>query len=94
MWHPTLPRTFSAREIARIQSFPDDFVFRGRSVKAIYQMIGNAVPPALARAIAESIKAALLGKAVPQPVQIVEGINKSLTPIRPGSPELIFMEKG
>lgn len=94
VWHPTLPRTFSAREIARIQSFPDDFVFRGRSVKAIYQMIGNAVPPALARAIAESIKAALLGKAVPQPVQIVEGINKSLTPIRPGSPELIFMEKG
>lgn len=55
VWHPVKKRTFSAREIARIQSFPDDFAFKAHSVKSIYQMIGNAVPPLMAQAVAESI---------------------------------------
>lgn len=48
VWHPLEKRIFSVREIARIQSFPDWFVFSGRSIKSKYQQIGNAVPPRLA----------------------------------------------
>ena len=45
VWHPIEPRIFSVREIARIQTFPDDFVFYGKNVKSKYQQIGNAIPP-------------------------------------------------
>lgn len=55
MWiHPTLDRAISIREAARLQTFPDSFVFEGTK-DAQYQQVGNAVPPFLARAIAESI---------------------------------------
>ncbi len=60
--HPHLNRNFTAREGARLQSFPDDFVFEGMRTKmswekglSQYQQIGNAVPVLLAKAIAESI---------------------------------------
>lgn len=52
--HPTQPRGLSVRERARIQSFPDDFVFYGGLVQERVQT-GNAVPPLLAKAIAEQI---------------------------------------
>jgi DNA (cytosine-5)-methyltransferase 1 len=52
--HPTEPRPFSVRECARIQGFPDDFVFRG-NLKEQYTQIGNAVPPPLARIVASSV---------------------------------------
>ena len=48
--HPTLDRCISAREMARLQTFPDDFIFEGTMKKAMWQ-IGNAVPPRLAEAI-------------------------------------------
>lgn len=47
-------RTITAREAARLQSFPDDFEFIGSRGNA-YQMIGNAVPPLLAKAIAKAL---------------------------------------
>lgn len=55
MWiHPKLNRAISAREAARLQSFPDDYCFKGTK-DAVYQQIGNAVPPILGRAVAEKV---------------------------------------
>lgn len=55
MWiHPTQDRAISIREAARLQSFPDSFVFYGTK-DSQYQQIGNAVPPLLGRAIAEKV---------------------------------------
>lgn len=61
VWHPTEGRIFSVREISRIQTFPDWFVFEGKSVKSKYKQIGNAVPPRLAFEIANSVKESILG---------------------------------
>lgn len=59
MWiHPVLDRAISIREAARLQTFPDSFVFEGPK-DSQYQQIGNAVPPFLAKAIAKSIVAVL-----------------------------------
>lgn len=48
--HPYLNRVISAREMARLQTFPDTFIFEGSMKKAMWQ-IGNAVPPRLAECI-------------------------------------------
>lgn len=56
--HPTECRTISVREAARLQSFPDDFVFAG-NMREQYVQIGNAVPPLLSYAIAKEIRKAL-----------------------------------
>jgi DNA (cytosine-5)-methyltransferase 1 len=53
--HPVLNRTITLREGARLQSFPDSFIFTGSKVEAARQ-IGNAVPPKLAFAVASEIK--------------------------------------
>lgn len=65
--HPHLDRNFTAREGARLQSFPDKFIFKGMRTKmswekglSQYQQIGNAVPPLLAYAIAMKLKETLL----------------------------------
>lgn len=61
--HPYLNRNFTAREGARLQSFPDWYEFKGRRTTmswernlSQYQQIGNAVPPLLARAVAEAVR--------------------------------------
>lgn len=55
MWiHPTKNRAISAREAARLQSFPDSYEFVGTK-DSVYQQIGNAVPPILGRAVAEKV---------------------------------------
>ncbi|MED5018459.1 DNA cytosine methyltransferase [Paenibacillus chibensis] len=55
MWiHPVKNRAVSIREAARLQTFPDSFVFMGGK-DAQYQQVGNAVPPLLGRAVAEQL---------------------------------------
>lgn len=59
MWiHPTLNRAISIREAARLQTFPDSFVFCGSKDKQ-YQQVGNAVPPIMAKAIAKQLATTL-----------------------------------
>jgi len=53
--HPTENRTLSPREAARIQSFPDDFVFYGGK-RSISRQIGNAVPPKISFFLARLVK--------------------------------------
>lgn len=57
--HPWIPRTLSVRECARLQTFPDNYVFTGPMARQFTQ-VGNAVPPILARALAKSLRASLL----------------------------------
>ncbi|MDY6924151.1 MAG: DNA cytosine methyltransferase [Pseudomonadota bacterium] len=52
--HPEIPRTLSVRECARLQTFPDEYVFLGPTARQFTQ-VGNAVPPVLAAALATSI---------------------------------------
>lgn len=53
--HPKLPRVLTAREMARLQSFPDDFIFMGAKNKQLVQ-IGNAVPCLLGKAIGIAVR--------------------------------------
>ena len=52
--HPREHRRYNVREIARIQSFPDDFTFNSVPMASKYKVIGNAVPPVMGYAIAKT----------------------------------------
>lgn len=52
--HPNLKRRFSVRETARLQTFPDDFIFSG-SISSQYRQIGNAVAVEFAKKLGESL---------------------------------------
>lgn len=63
--HPTENRRYTVREVARIQSFPDDFKFitdSPKNITAMYKVIGNAVPTILAYNIAKSIMEQVFSK--------------------------------
>lgn len=64
--HPTQDRTISVREAARLQGFPDKFIFAGNSLTKQYIQIGNAVPVPVAKALGvtlgKHISACLLSK--------------------------------
>lgn len=60
-FHYKANRVPTVRESARIQSFPDDFIFYGTKTSQLKQ-VGNAVPPLLSKALAEEIKCLLEAK--------------------------------
>ncbi len=57
--HPFIPRTLSPRESARLQTFPDDYIFYGPPARQLTQ-VGNAVPPLLGLKLARAIFDSLL----------------------------------
>jgi len=58
VFHYNQNRALTVRELAAIQSYPDSFIFLGNKIKQ-QQMVGNSVPPMLAKAIAEAVKTML-----------------------------------
>lgn len=58
VFHYEQNRALTVRELAAIQTYPDSYVFLGSKIKQ-QQMVGNSVPPVLAKAIAEAIKTML-----------------------------------
>ena len=91
VWHPIHGRVMSVREVARIQSFPDWFAFSGKSVKARYQQIGNAVPPRLAFEFAKKISK-VLGRPSTAPGEVLsfEEFEHLGRPYRPSDPPVLI----
>jgi len=58
VFHYSQNRALTVRELARLQTFPDTFEFKGNSIST-QQQVGNAVPPLMAEAIAKTIKSML-----------------------------------
>jgi DNA (cytosine-5)-methyltransferase 1 len=58
--HPLIPRTLSVRESARLQTFPDSFIFCGSPARGFTQ-VGNAVPPLLALKLARALCTKIYG---------------------------------
>ena len=64
--HPSAHRPITVREAARLMSFPDDFVLpEDQAMSSVARQVGNAVPPLLARRIAESLAPSLRRKSPP-----------------------------
>ncbi|MBE9127186.1 MULTISPECIES: DNA cytosine methyltransferase [unclassified Coleofasciculus] len=79
--HPYLNRVISAREMARLQTFPDSFIFEGSMKKAMWQ-IGNAVPPRLAECIGYVL--------IPYLSKIALGMQSQLAPSHHSQTQLSF----
>lgn len=76
---PAPYRRLSVRECARIQTFPDDFIFHYKNIIAAYKMIGNAVPVNFSYAIAQAIKKDLFSKKQKQKSQLTSYIPLQLS---------------
>lgn len=59
--HPVVPRTLTPRESARLQTFPDDYIFLGPTARQFTQ-VGNAVPPVFAAQLAHCLARCFFGK--------------------------------
>ncbi|MBK9169104.1 MAG: DNA (cytosine-5-)-methyltransferase [Bryobacterales bacterium] len=73
----TQARTISVREAARLQSFPDGFMFRG-SMNPAFKQIGNAVPPVVAYAIAMAMRSMIGCRSIPDIRCEVLGLDRRL----------------
>lgn len=74
--HYKFPRTITPREMARLQSFPDNFIFVGAK-KYQYRQIGNAVPPLLAKAVGLAVRKMLDSQVFTNQVLQVEECKKN-----------------
>ncbi len=64
--HPSAHRPITVREAARLMSFPDDFLLpEDQAMSSVARQVGNAVPPLLARRVAEALAASLRGESRP-----------------------------
>lgn len=94
--HPSEDRLLGLGEFQRLQSFPDDFIFRGK-YKDIVPRIGNSVPPLMAYAISAQIRHILWGGGKPQkmdatmdyPAHLETMWQKHLAPREPDAPIVI-----
>ncbi|PTU75090.1 DNA cytosine methyltransferase [Pseudomonas mangrovi] len=84
--HPTLPRTLSVREAARVQSFPDDYRFGSVGLVDGFRVVGNAVPPLLSLQFAERVAQVLSkedvtpgSKKTPNAAPIIESEQLAIT---------------
>ncbi len=80
--HPSETRPLTVREYARIQTFPDTWIFKGSTISK-YKQIGNAVPPNLAYHIGRCVIAMLSGN-------IIEDEMDVFTSIQPNSEQFLF----
>ena len=79
--HPDQNRPITHREAARIQSFPDSFIFKGSKTE-IAKQIGNAVPPLMAKAVAGEVIRSLCGETTENYVKESRSICQSLKKIK------------
>lgn len=77
--HPVQDRGLTAREAARLQSFPDEFHFDGKS-DDIYRQIGEAVPPLLSCGVAVDVFIEYLSS-IPSPEQLQDGVGVIELPV-------------
>ncbi len=75
IFHYSQNRALTVRELARLQTFPDNFIFRGTSISQ-QQQVGNAVPPLMAEAIAYAVKEFIIGTKKNEPNKLLKDINK------------------
>jgi len=83
--HPVAHRPITVREAARLQSFPDDFLFaETQAMNSVARQIGNAVPPVLAAAIARAVAEHLRthGQPLEGVVASRSGRHRELVPVR------------